>query len=96
MLAELARVLAYPKIASRVRPTQARDLLDLLRHQADQHPDPNTPPGVRSPDPDDDYLIALAETAAAVLVSGDADLTGLADRIPVHTPADFRTLLADD
>jgi len=93
LLAELARVLAYPKIAARVRPTQARD---LLRHQADQHPDPDTPPGVRSPDPADDYLIALAETAAAVLVSGDADLTGLADRIPVHTPADFRTLLADD
>ena len=47
---------------------------------------------MHSIDPDDDYLIALAETAAAILVSGD---TGLADRIPVHTPAGFRTLLTD-
>lgn len=96
LLAELTRVLAYPKIAARVPPAQARDLLDLLRRQADHHLDPNTPPAVRSPDPDDDYLIALAASATAVLVSGDTDLTGLADRIPVHTPAAFRTLLAGD
>jgi len=95
LLAELARVLTYPKIAARVPPAQANELLDLLRGQADQHPDPATPPHVHSVDPDDDYLIALAETTAAVLVSGDTDLTGLADHIPVHTPAGFLALLTD-
>lgn len=95
LLAELTRVLAYPKISSRVSSAQALDLLDLLRRRADHRPDPDTPPTVHSPDPDDDYLIALAETATAALVSGDTDLTGLANRIPVHTPAAFRDLLGD-
>jgi predicted nucleic acid-binding protein len=40
-------------------------------------------------DPADDYLIALATAERAVLVSGDAQLTVLVDRIPVRTPAVF-------
>ena len=44
---------------------------------------------VRSRDPGDDYLIALAYSRKAVLVSGDRDLLELADRMPVFTPVEF-------
>ncbi len=40
--------------------------------------DPDGVPSVRSPDPDDDYLIGLAEASWAVIVSGDTDMHGLA------------------
>lgn len=94
LLAELERVLGYPKIAARVSPHEAREFLDLLRTQAEPLNDPREDPPVRSPDPDDDYLIALAAAAPAVIVSGDSDLLDLADQIPVHTPAAFLALLS--
>ncbi len=49
---------------------------------------PKEPP-VRSADPADDYLIALAAANDAILVSGDNHLLRLADRIPVLSPRDF-------
>lgn len=59
--------------------------------------DPEDPPTVKSPDPDDYYyLISLAEVARAVIVSGDAHLQSLVHRIPVYTPAAFLALLADE
>lgn len=93
LLAELERVLGYPKIAQRVSPTQARELLDMLGRDAELVADPGGEPPVRSPDPDDDYLICLAQAATAVIVSGDADLRGLADQLPVYSPASFLALL---
>lgn len=90
LLSELERVLGYPKIATRVSADDARELLDVLRAQAELVSDSDRAPSVRSPDPDDDYLICLAEAASAVLVSGDIDLHSLAARIPVYTPAAFR------
>jgi predicted nucleic acid-binding protein len=50
-----------------------------------------------TPDPDDDYLVALAQKAGAnCLVSGDGDLTGLADsQPPVFTPRAFFDSLED-
>ncbi len=93
LLGELERVLGYPKIASRVSPDEARDLLDVLRLQARIIDDPDNAPSVRSPDPNDDYLICLAEAAPAVIVSGDSDLLGLTEQIPVYTPAAFLALL---
>jgi predicted nucleic acid-binding protein len=52
--------------------------------------DPPPLPGV-SPDPDDDYLIALARAADAdCIVSGDVHLLGLPDPSPpVFTPREF-------
>lgn len=98
LLDELERVLRYPKIAARVGPPEAGELMAMLRRQAElvADPDPHSVGGpvVSSPDPDDDYLIFLARVGTAVLVSGDSDLTGLAGRIPVYTPAAFRDLLA--
>ncbi|HSO29340.1 MAG TPA: hypothetical protein VLS28_05520 [Candidatus Sulfomarinibacteraceae bacterium] len=51
--------------------------------------DPGAAPPIRSADPNDDYLLALAMTERAVLVSGDGHLTVLADHLPVRTPAAF-------
>jgi len=50
---------------------------------------------VRSIDPNDDYLVALASSEHAVLVYGDGHLTALADRLPVSTPADFLASLEE-
>ncbi len=94
LLDELERVFGYPKIAKRVSPPEARELLDVLRLHAEFVDDSRGAPAVRSPDPDDDYLICLAEAGTAVIVSGDTDLRSLADQIPVYTPAAFLALLA--
>ena len=56
--------------------------------------DPNTEPPVHSRDPDDDYLIVLASTHRAALVSGDKDLLVLEGEIPVFSPRAFLDLLA--
>jgi len=55
--------------------------------------DPEEAPEVRSSDPDDDYLIALASNTHSVLVSGDADLLELAGQIPVRTSAEFLAMI---
>ncbi len=93
LLEELERALAYRKIRERVTESEARALLAILRHEAHVHDDPSELPAVRSPDPGDDYLIALAVTARALLVTGDGHLLGLAETIPVYRPADFLDLL---
>lgn len=54
--------------------------------------DPAEEPPWRSRDPGDDYLLALAVVATAVLVTGDSDL--LADEgLPIYTAAEFLKLL---
>jgi predicted nucleic acid-binding protein len=50
---------------------------------------PEAPPPVRCKDPDDDYLIALAHSRSAALISGDRHLLELAGKIPVFSPAEF-------
>lgn len=89
LLAELERALGYPKLRKRVSADDARAFLDWLASTADMAEDPDDPPAVTSRDPGDDYLIALAESQRAALVSGDEHLLELADRIPVFTPAGF-------
>jgi putative PIN family toxin of toxin-antitoxin system len=84
LLAELERALAYPKLRRRVSADEAAELVDLLRDGAVLAPDPPDPPR-RSPDSGDDYLLALAETERAVLVTGDQHLLALADRFPIHS-----------
>ncbi len=89
LLAELERALSYPKLRKRVEPSEAIEFIDLLRRGARIVDDPNNPPSVRSPDPGDDYLIALAESQQAMIISGDRDVLELAGRVPVLSPADF-------
>ena len=88
LLAELERTLAYPKLRSRVPAADAAQLVNLLRETAPVAADPVDPPR-RSPDPGDDYLLALAEAERTLLVSGDEHLLGLADRFPIQTPRAF-------
>ena len=93
LLAELARALAYPKLARLVPPADADAFVAWIARSAVLAADPGTAPSVRSVDPDDDYLVALAIAERAFLVSGDGHLTVLGDRLPVRTPADFLALL---
>jgi putative PIN family toxin of toxin-antitoxin system len=93
LLAELERALAYPKLRKRIEPEEARRVLEWLASSARRVEDPDAPPPVRSPDSGDDYLIALAESENAVLVSGDNHLLQLAADLPVLSPAQFLDLL---
>lgn len=94
LLAELEGVLRREKFRPYVDLDTVRDYLDLLRGDAVNAADPEGPPPLRSADPDDDYLIALAHSQNAVLVSGDSDLLDLAGEAPIHSPADFLAILS--
>lgn len=93
LLDELGRVLAYPKVLSRITERERAAFLAILAEHASQVDDANDAPTVGSDDPDDDYLIAVAESGRAVLVSGDQHLLRLAEVLPVYSPAEFLSLL---
>jgi putative PIN family toxin of toxin-antitoxin system len=95
LLAELARALAYPKLARLIPPTDADAFVAWIARSAVLAADPGTAPSVRSADHGDDYLVALAVAERAVLVSGDRHLIVLADRLPVRIPADFLASLGE-
>lgn len=82
LLDELLEVLLRPRFQPFVDESDAQSFIRALRGEALLVVDPEDPPAV-TPDPDDDYLIALAEAGRAdALVSGDSHLTDL-DRPPV-------------
>lgn len=89
LLQELEGVLRRDKFRRYVDLDAVAGYLDLLRYVAVDAADPEGPPPLRSTDPDDDYLIALAHSRNAVLVSGDSDLLELAGSAPICSPADF-------
>jgi putative PIN family toxin of toxin-antitoxin system len=89
LLKELARALAYPKLAERIEADEAAALIDWLRREAIIVDDPTEPPTSQSEDPGDDYLLALAEAERAVLVSGDRHLLALTAELPVLTAREF-------
>ncbi len=89
LLAELRRALAYPKLERLVSRSDADSFVAWIGHSAVLATDPEGEPPVHAADPADDYLLALAASERAVLVSGDAHLTVLGNRFPVRTPADF-------
>jgi hypothetical protein len=93
VLAELARALAYPKLARLIPPADADVFVEWVARSAIIAADPGGLPPIRASDPDDDYLVVLAAAERAILVSGDAHLTVLADRLPIRTPAEFLALL---
>jgi len=88
LLRELEQALAYPKLRKRVTAEDAPALLDLLRRGAVVASDRPSGPH-RSTDPNDDYLLALAEAERAILVTGDAHLLSLADELPIVTARAF-------
>ncbi len=94
LFAELEDVLTRPHIAARVPSADAEEFLRLARASATSIDDPSPLHG-STPDPKDDYLVALARAAgAAVIVSGDRHLTGIVMAAPpVLTPRAFVDLL---
>ena len=94
LLAELARALAYSKIRRLVPAADADTFVAWLERSATLARDPNGPLPVRSVDPGDDYLIAVAADQRATLVSGDRHLLVLVGDFPVLTPASFLAMLA--
>jgi uncharacterized protein len=93
LLAELERALAYPKLRKHIHAEDARAVVAWLSGSATLVADPPGTPPIPSPDPDDDYLIMLAAAHAALLVSGDAHLLGLAEQLPIVSAAAFLTRL---
>lgn len=93
LLDELAEVLARPKFRRWVSLADAVAFVEALGGQADLQPEPGPPPQ-RLRDPDDDYLVALAEAADAVIVTGDADLLDADLPPPATTPRALLDTLA--
>ncbi len=94
LLAEIGRVLSRPKLRRYVPSEDAERYLELLARNGVFVGDP--PLSARlTPDPGDDYLVALARAAGTrYLVSGDRHLTGLrAPEPPVLTPREFLAAL---
>jgi putative PIN family toxin of toxin-antitoxin system len=95
LLAELKRTLGYHKLRKRIPEEKAAAFANWVRDHGTLAEDPATPSPVRSRDPDDDYLLALAIGRRAYLVTGDQDLLVLSDDLPILTPAQFATQLRD-
>ena len=95
-LDELRATLAKPRVAELIKPYRAGRLVNQIRKLAE---DVGPLPSVsRSPDPTDDYLLALAEAGSAdYLVTGDkSGLLGLAHHkaTGIVSASDFARLLA--
>lgn len=95
-LEEFARATRYPQVRARLLPAVAGALLNRVRERAmvlKTLPKPDI-----APDPDDNYLLALAESGEAqFLVTGDKPLLGLKRHksTRIVTPAALLELLKD-
>ena len=96
LLTELTRAFGYPKLRKRIPAETAGAYVGWLRSHGTLAEDPAGPPPVSSPDPGDEYLLALAIDRRAFLVTGDQHLLGLRDELPIHPPAEFLRMLADE
>ena len=92
LVSELTRALAYPKVRSRVTSAEASAFVEFLEANASRALDPRKT-SVHSRDPADDYLLALAASCSAVVVSGDGDLLALRREFPIYSPTDFLATL---
>jgi len=92
---ETRRVLGYSKIRKRISEEEAGEAIHVLLGRGSPTEDPTALPSIRSSDPVNDYLIALAEASAAALVSGDSDLLELNSDLPIYSPRAFLELIRD-
>ena len=82
LLVELEEVLLRPKFRRYLSVEQARQFVALVGAVSEGQLDPVVRRGLTR-DPDDDYLVALAqESGADYLVSGDLDLVEIPDPHP--------------
>lgn len=92
LLHELADVLRRPKFRRHLSLEDVTLFVAEVRALAELVPDPPEPVEAITADPDDDFLVVLAELARAdAIVSGDSDLIGL--RRPGLTVMTPRTVL---
>ena len=91
LLDELSAVLVRPKFRRYLSVEEARRFVEVIRKLADIVDDPPDGEEPITDDPDDDFLVVLAEAAGAdVLVSGDPHLTTLQrPGLTVMTPGSF-------
>lgn len=91
MLAEIARVLAYPKIADRLQwDTHRIDQFVLLLRFKTHIVEIDQVKAEVPDDPDDSMILATFLAAQAeCLISGDSDLLALQNQYPILTPAEF-------
>ncbi|MBM3130142.1 MAG: putative toxin-antitoxin system toxin component, PIN family [Chloroflexi bacterium] len=98
LLAEIHRVLEYPRLKTHIRPNESRTLIEALENDACLVEGALTAIGVTR-DPKDDMVIACAvEGRADYIVSGDPDLVDLGNYkdIPIIAPANFIQILERD
>jgi putative PIN family toxin of toxin-antitoxin system len=89
LLGELEVVLLRKKFRRYATVEEVRGYLAFIRRHGTVVPDPDEPAPIACPDPKDDYLLALAYSQNAVLVSGDSDLLDLIGGAPILAPADL-------
>lgn len=87
LMAELARVLGRDKFERAASDGRAEAFVALIAERGVRVEDPAPIPGATD-DPDDDYLVALAQAQSAeAIVSGDRHLLSIAsDDLAVWTP----------
>ncbi len=97
LLHELETVLARPKFRRYLSNDDVHRFVVMVRELAEVVDDPPAPTEPITPDPDDDFLVVLAEAADVdVLVSGDWDLTGLNRAgLTVKTPGELLASITD-
>ena len=93
LLEELERALGYSKLRKRITEEETRRTVGLLKDRATPGTDPKDSAPLKSKDPGDNYLIALARKENAVLVSGDGHLLEMREKIPIYSPRGFLELL---
>lgn len=89
LLEELEVVLLRKKFRRYATVKEVMAYLAYIRRLATVAPDPDKPAPLACPDPGDEYLLALAYSQKAVLVSGDSDLLEIASGAPICAPTDF-------
>lgn len=89
LIAELRDVLGRDKFRRWITEQAAALVVGRIELEAEAWRDPVEIPA-STPDPKDDYLVALYRDADAdALITGDADFAGLADELVVMTPAEL-------
>jgi uncharacterized protein len=89
LLEELEVVLLREKFRRYASVEEVADYLAFIRQHGTLVSDPEQPAPLSCPDPDDEYLLALAYAQKAVLVTGDSHLLEIASGAPICAPSDF-------